>query len=102
MPEKSARTRQQGAHEDGPGEAQANTERPTGIAQHASHHRANHADGDGEFQPGQVQKVHDTSSIVPRYGLTWFVSRDASRDRKSVQRRSSESHQRNTRTNGAT
>ena len=49
-----------------------------------------------------MKEIHENSSIVPKWGLTWSDSRDAPPERKSVQRRSSASHHRKARTNGAT
>ena len=74
----------------------------TGMLHPADGEAAEQVDDDRQFEPRQMEDIHENSSIVPKRGLTWSDSRDASPARKSVQRRSSASHQRKVRTNGAT
>ena len=66
-----------------------------GHAHEAHDQRPKNRDADRDLDPRQMKQVHDSSSIVPKGGFTWSDSREASPVRKSVQRRSSESNQRN-------
>ncbi len=64
--------------------------------------RAEQRDHQGIVQPGELEDIHENSSIVPKWGLTESDSRDAPPERKSVQRRSRRSHHWKARTNGRT